>query len=93
MKPEGLSEPVLREVFRVNAAKVPAFTGTDDPSAGYQLIRISRVTEPREINADARKAVAEQLRRLIGQEQLANYVAAMKRRVDVKIGPDVIEKK
>jgi peptidyl-prolyl cis-trans isomerase D len=93
MKPEGLSEPVLREVFRVDAAKIPAYAGTDDPSAGYQLIRISRVTEPREINPDARKAVAEQLRRLIGQEQLANYVAAMKRRVDVKIGPDVIEKK
>jgi hypothetical protein len=51
------------------------------------------VTEPLEINPDARKAAAEQLRRLIGQEQLANYIAAMKRRVDVKIRPDVIEKK
>jgi len=93
MKPEGLNEPVLREVFRVDAGKVPTFAGTEDPSAGYQLIRVSRVTEPSEINPDARKAAAEQLRRLTGQEQLTNYVAAMKRRVDVKIKPDVIERK
>ncbi len=93
MKPEGLTETVLREIFRVDATKVPAFAGAEDSSTGYQLIRISRVTEPSEVSPEGRKAAAEQLRRLIGQEQLTDYVAAMKRRVEVKIKPDVIEKK
>jgi peptidyl-prolyl cis-trans isomerase D len=91
--PGGLAEPVLRAVFRMDAAKVPAFTGVEDGAAGYQLVRLSRVTTPTEVTADVRKAAAEQLRRMIGQEQLTDYVAALKQRVDVKIKQDVIEKK
>jgi peptidyl-prolyl cis-trans isomerase D len=54
-KSAGLSEPVLRELFRVDAAKVPAFAGTEDPQAGFRLIRISRVSEPSDVNAEARR--------------------------------------
>jgi peptidyl-prolyl cis-trans isomerase D len=90
--PQGLSDPVLREVFRADASNVPAYAGAED-QAGYQIIRISRVSEPAEINPDVRKSAAEQLARLIGQEQLADYVGALKQRVDVKVKPDLIEKK
>jgi peptidyl-prolyl cis-trans isomerase D len=90
---QGLNETVLREIFRADATKLPAYAGSEDPKLGYQLIRITSVTEPPQTNAETRKAAAEQLRRLIGQEELADYIAAMKRRVEVKIKPDLIEKK
>jgi peptidyl-prolyl cis-trans isomerase D len=90
--PQGLSDPVLREAFRADATSVPAYAGAED-NAGYQLIRISRISEPTEITPDMRKAAAEQLSRLVGQEQLADYVGALKQRVEVKVKPDLIEKK
>ena len=93
MKQEGLSEPVLRSVFRAQVDALPAYTGAEDGDGGYQLIRINRVTEPPQVSDDVRKNAGEQLRRLIGQEQLTDYVTAMKQRVEVKIKPDVIEKK
>lgn len=89
----GLAEPVVREIFRAEADKLPAYAGAEDPKLGFQLIRVSRIAEPTELSAEARKATAEQLKRMIAQEQLTDYVSAMKRRVEVKVKPDLIEKK
>jgi len=90
---QGLSEDVLRAIFRADAGKLPGYSGAEDQKEGYQLIRVTKVTESGEVKPEARKAAAEQLRRLIAQEQMNDYVAALKRRVDVKIKPDLIEKK
>lgn len=91
--PQGLGEAAFREVFRADAGKLPAYVGAEDPKVGYQLIRISAVNQPTEIKPEARKGAAEQLRRLIGQEEQADYLAGLKRRVEVKMKPDLIEKK
>ena len=93
MQRSGLSEAVLRAVFRADVQTLPAFAGAEDPGGGFQLVRINRLNEPSQVSADARKSAAEQLRRLVGQEQLTDYVTAMKQRVAVKIKPEVIEKK
>jgi peptidyl-prolyl cis-trans isomerase D len=92
LQSDGLSEPVMREVFRTDVSKLPAFAGTEDAS-GFQLIQINAVADVREVNLEARNAAAEQLKRLIAQEQLSDYVNALKRRVDVKIKSEAIEKK
>jgi len=90
---QGFSEDALRAIFRVDAAKLPGYGGAEDPKEGYQLIRVTKVTDTGEVKPEVRKAAAEQLRRMLAQEQLTDYVAALKRRVDVKIKPDLIEKK
>ena len=93
MQRSNLSEPVLRSVFRANVQTLPAFTGAEDQDGGFQLVRINSVTEPPEVNAEARKTAAEQLRRIVGQEQLNDYLTAIRQRVEIKVKPDVIEKK
>jgi peptidyl-prolyl cis-trans isomerase D len=91
--PQGLGEAAFKEAFRADAHKLPAFVGAEDPQLGYQLIRVTAVNQPAEVSAEARAATADQLKRMMGQELLSDYVAALKRRVDVKIKPDLIEKK
>lgn len=91
--PKGLGESAFKEAFRADASKLPAFVGAEDTKLGYQLIRVTAVNEPAEISAEARKAAADQLRRIVSQEQITDYVATLKRRVDVKIKQDLIEKK
>ena len=53
------------------------------------LVRPDRATAP--LPQGSRRS--EQLSRLVGQEQLADYVGALKQRVEVKVKPDLIEKK
>jgi peptidyl-prolyl cis-trans isomerase D len=91
--PKGLGEAAFKEAFRADASKLPAYVGAEDPKLGYQLIRVTAVNEPSEVSDEARKAAADQLRRIVSQEQITDYVAALKRRVEVKTKPDLIEKK
>lgn len=91
--PQGLGEAAFKEAFRAGADALPAYVGAEDPKLGYQLVRVSAVNQPAEVKPEARKGAAEQLKRLIGQEQMAEYVAALKRRVEVKTRADLIEKK
>ncbi len=91
--PKGLGEAAFKEAFRADASKLPAYVGAEDPKLGYQLIRVSAVNEPSQVSDEARKAAGEQLRRIVSQEQITDYIAALKRRVEVKTKPDLIEKK
>ncbi len=88
-----LSEPIWREIFRADTAKLPAYSGAEDPKLGFQLIRIAGVKQPEAVEEEVRKQTAEQLKRLIAQEQVTDYVDALKRRMEVKVKPDLIEKK
>jgi peptidyl-prolyl cis-trans isomerase D len=90
---KGFSEAVLRQAFRADTAKLPAYTGIDNPNGGYTLIRVLRVVEPEKVDADRRKQVAEALRQLQGQEGMLAYVESLKRKEAVKISKELIEKK
>jgi hypothetical protein len=50
------------------------------------------VSEPTEIKPEMRKSAADQLGRLVAQEQLAGYLEALKQELEVKVQPDLIEK-
>jgi len=91
--PQGLGEAAFKEAFRANAGTLPAYVGAEDTKLGYQLVRVSAVNQSAEVKPEVRKGAADQLKRLLGQEQITEYVAALKRRVAVKMRPEVIEKK
>jgi len=90
---KGLGEAVLRQAFRADAAKLPAYAGVDTPGGGYALMRITRVVEPEEIDPERRNQVAEALRQLRGQEAMLAYVESLKKKEAVKISKDALEKK
>ena len=90
---KGFSEAVLRQAFRADTAKLPAYTGIDTPNGGYTLVRVSRVVEQDKLDTDRRKQVAEALRQLRGQEGMLAYVESLKQKDAVKINKDAIEKK
>lgn len=90
---KGYSEAVLRQAFRVDTAKLPAYAGIDMPNGGYTLIRISRVVEPEKVDPERRKQVAEALRQLRGQEAMLAYVESLKQKNAVRISKELIQKK
>ncbi|MBI1966265.1 MAG: SurA N-terminal domain-containing protein [Betaproteobacteria bacterium] len=90
---KDLTEPVLRALFRADASKLPAYAGVEGPQGGYTLLRIARVTEPADVPDDRRRSMADSLRQVLGQEQLAAYIASLKQQARIRISKEALEKK
>lgn len=91
--PRGVPEAVLRQVFKLDVTKLPAYVGVEDAESGYTLVKVSRVVEAQEIGREETQAFAQQLRQLLGQEEFAAYVASLMLKADVKLRLDLIEKR
>ena len=89
---KGMSEPVLRQAFKADTGKLPAYTGVDNPGGGFVVLKISRVVEP-EKTAAGQPALTEALRQMVGQEEMSDYVASLREKAGVKIGKELLEKK
>jgi peptidyl-prolyl cis-trans isomerase D len=90
---QGLDNETLRAVFMADATRLPAFTGLPNPKGGFTLIRISRVTEPVLPDAAGRKAFARQLQQVLTEEELSSYLAGVRKRYDVSVKSENLEKK
>ncbi len=90
---KGMSEPVVRQVFRADTGKLPAYAGVENPGGGFTLLKVSRVVDIEKATPEKQKAVSDALRQLIGQEEMSAYVASLRKKSDVKISKELLEKK
>ena len=89
----GLNADTLRTVFRVQSAGMPAYTGMTDAQGGYTLVRVSRIIEATMPERSTFETLARQIRQLISQEELSAYLTALRKRADVTVSQQGIEKK
>jgi len=87
-----LSPDVLRRVFSVDAARVPAHFGVAQDD-GYRMYRVARLLplEPRK--DDERKADLANAERQAGAEQYQAYVEALRLRADIDVNKSALEKR
>lgn len=90
---QDIPEPVARQAFSLDVSKLPAYGGLESPRGTYFLLRVTRVQEAGSLPPEKVKAFAEQLRQVLGQEEMAAYVASLRQRVGVKINKEHLEKK
>lgn len=91
--PKGLNGIFLQQVFKTDTAKLPAYTGTENPQGGFALFKISRVAQPENTSADLKKSLTDSLSKVVADEVMSAYVASLKQKADVKISKDQLEKK
>ncbi len=89
----GYGATVLSEVFRIDPARLPAYAGVETGEGKFVVLKVTRVVDDAAIEADKRKAFKEQLRQLVGQEELSAYVSGLKARADIKVQKDQLERK
>jgi peptidyl-prolyl cis-trans isomerase D len=89
----GYAAPEIAEIFKVDAGKPPAYAGAESPRGAFLLIKVSRVVDVEDIDPARRKAAADELRQLMGQEDLNAYVAGLRAKADVKLRLDSLEQK
>ncbi len=90
---KDLPEPVLRQAFRMDVSKLPAYAGVDGPRAAYVLLRVTRVQEAGDIPPEKLKTVSDQLRQVLGEEALSAHLAGLKQKAGVKINREQLDKK
>jgi len=90
---KSLPEPVLKQAFKVDTSKVPAYAGVEAPQGGYTLIKVSRVVEPQKIEPEKEKGIAESLQQALSQEEMSAYLASLKQKAEVKIKQDALDKR
>jgi len=90
---KGLPEPVVRQAFRADASRLPAYAGLENPQGGYVLVRVSRVNDPGNLPPQRAAEIADGLRQVQGQEAMAALMAELRQKAGVKINKELIEKK
>lgn len=90
---KGIPGEVLRQAFKADTGKLPAYSGTEIPGGGYALVRVSKVQEVADGAKDKQNAIAQTLRQVAGQAELAAYLASLKKKTEVSIRKDAAEKK
>jgi peptidyl-prolyl cis-trans isomerase D len=91
MQPMNLPPASVRAIFSAAAGKLPAWVGVESPE-GYRVYRINRVTEatppPEQV-----KAMRNDMRRMLAQEEMRAYLESTKARSKIKIAPTALEPK
>jgi len=90
--PKGVPGEALRQAFKADVAKLPSYAGTET-GGGYTLVRIGKVEEAGEGAKDKQNAVAQTLRQVSGQAELAAYLASLKQKTQVAIRKEAVERK
>lgn len=80
----NLPAPAMEAIFKAGTAKLPAYVGVDLAEQGYAIYQISKVIEPSAESVEKRAAeVRTQLEQLLSQQDVADYVESVKRRLDI----------
>lgn len=90
---KGLADPVMRQAFRMDAAKLPAYAGVETLQGTYFLVRVSKVLQPEKIPPERIEELTGELHQAVAQETLAAYIASLKQKTDVRINKELLEKK
>ena len=85
MDARQLPPAALQPVFRMNAGKLPAYTGVELPGSGYALYRLNKVAAGDKLDDVRRQGLIGQLRSLAAQEELEIYLSALRARYKVEI--------
>lgn len=72
-------------VLKADVAKLPAYLGVEIPGLGYGVYRINKVSQPAQPDQARRKQEAEQIANAMGQQELYNYVEALKKKAKAEI--------
>ncbi|MBE9609683.1 peptidyl-prolyl cis-trans isomerase [Chitinilyticum piscinae] len=75
----------VKEIFKVDAGKLPAYVGAEVPGQGYLLVRVNKVTPAAELNAQTRQQFAAMLQRQLANREAFAYLDALKTRYEVKV--------
>lgn len=84
----------VQAVFKADTTKLPAYVGLEMPNnGGYALYKVSKVSQPENVDPAKGKALQREYTALTAQEDFAAYLAALRGRYKVEINTTALESK
>lgn len=84
-KADGINGKAMGAIMRADTSKLPAYVGVELPGIGYGIYRIGKVQQPAEQDEARRKTEADQIANIVSQQEMFDYVEALKQKAKVKI--------
>jgi len=84
-KEPAINQTAAIAVLKADVTKLPAYVGVEVPGQGYGVYRIGKVSQPAQPDTARRKQESDQIGNLVGQQQMYDYVEALKAKAKVKI--------
>ncbi|MQY51056.1 SurA N-terminal domain-containing protein [Rhodocyclus gracilis] len=82
---------VARAVLQAPVAKLPAYVGMTLDNGDYAIYRISKVSQPENVDEARRRAVARDYAAVVAQEDFAAYLASLRARTKVEINRKALD--
>jgi peptidyl-prolyl cis-trans isomerase D len=89
----NIPEPVVRQAFRLDVSKLPAYAAVENLQVGYTLVRVTRVQEAATLPPEKTEELANGLRRILAQEAMSALLADLRQKAGVTINRDILDKK
>ena len=83
----------IKLIFTANAAKLPSYVGAPNQAGGYSVYKISKVSTPPTNDEAKIKSATSRISEQVARESLTAYVAELKKKADVKVKQENLEKK
>lgn len=85
--------PAVSPIFRIDAGKLPAYTGVELPGTGYALFKLVKVSAGEQLDDARRQGLQRQIGQIATQEEVEAYIAALRARYKVEINQAALESK
>ena len=79
--------------LKADVTKLPAYVGVELPGQGYAVYRIGKVAQPAQPDEARRQQEAEQIGGIVGQQEMLNYIEALKVKAKAKVTAKAAETK
>ena len=79
--------------LKADVTKLPAYVGVELPGQGYAVYRIGKVAQPAQPDQARRQQEAEQIGGIVGQQEMLNYIEALKVKAKAKVTAKAAETK
>ena len=93
MDARQLPPPAVPAIFKLDAAKLPAYTGVELPGSGYSLFKLAKVVAGEKLDDARQQGMLTQLGTMGAQEEMRLYLDALRKRYKVEINQSVLETK
>ncbi|MDD2720819.1 MAG: SurA N-terminal domain-containing protein [Gallionella sp.] len=81
----ALDAAMVRQIFQVDAAKLPQYVGAESQQEGYLIVRVEAVKEAEQPSEMKRSKYVQQLRQMTGEELFKAYLKDLQDKADIKI--------
>ncbi len=87
---QGLTDLAINQVFKTNAAKLPAYSGLADSKQGYLLVKVIKVDSSSLADEEAKKAAKAQLNAALAAEYIAAYRQSLREKAKITVNEKLL---